>query len=138
MIALSIRQPWAWAIMRAGKDIENRDWMTEYRGRILVHASKGGTKKDYEFARGYIQERTSLVVPDKKEIVVGAILGAVTVVDCVDGSDSAWFMGPQGFVLKDPYELPEPVYCKGKLKFFGVSREVADALKQQAKGRGSR
>lgn len=26
MIALSIRQPWAWLIINAGKDIENRDW----------------------------------------------------------------------------------------------------------------
>lgn len=27
-VALSIRQPWAWAILHAGKDIENRDWHT--------------------------------------------------------------------------------------------------------------
>ncbi len=24
MLAISIRQPWAWAVIRAGKDVENR------------------------------------------------------------------------------------------------------------------
>ena len=28
MKALTIKQPWAWAIIHAGKDIENRDWVT--------------------------------------------------------------------------------------------------------------
>ena len=34
MKALSIRQPWAWAIINAGKDIENRQWPTKFRGSI--------------------------------------------------------------------------------------------------------
>ena len=33
MKALSIRQPWAWAILHAGKDIENRDWRTDCADR---------------------------------------------------------------------------------------------------------
>ena len=40
MKALSIRQPWAWAIIHAGKDVENRPWGTRYRGPLLIHASK--------------------------------------------------------------------------------------------------
>jgi len=36
---LSIRAPWWWAILYAGKDIENRDWSTNYRGRLFIHAS---------------------------------------------------------------------------------------------------
>jgi hypothetical protein len=47
-IALSIRQPWAWLILHAGKDIENRDWPTKYRGPFLIHASKGMTRDEYE------------------------------------------------------------------------------------------
>ena len=31
MKALSIRQPWAWLILHAGKDIENRDWKPRIR-----------------------------------------------------------------------------------------------------------
>lgn len=32
-LALSIRQPWAWAILCAGKDIENRSWPVQ--GELL-------------------------------------------------------------------------------------------------------
>ena len=39
MKALSVRQPWAWAIAAAGKDVENRTWRTDYRGLIAIHAS---------------------------------------------------------------------------------------------------
>jgi len=45
MIALSIQQPWAWAIIHGGKDVENRTWPTKFRGRFLVHASR---KFDWE------------------------------------------------------------------------------------------
>jgi len=37
--ALSLRQPWAWAVVHAGKSIENRRWNTRYRGDFLIHAA---------------------------------------------------------------------------------------------------
>ena len=51
MIALSIRQPWAYCILDYGKDIENRTWSTSIRGRVLIHASKGMSRKEYEEAK---------------------------------------------------------------------------------------
>ena len=50
MKALSIRQPWAWLILHGGKDIENRDWATRFRGRVLIHASKGVTQDEWSDA----------------------------------------------------------------------------------------
>ncbi len=41
MRALTIRQPWAWAIAVAGKDVENRSWQTSHRGLLAIHAGKG-------------------------------------------------------------------------------------------------
>ncbi len=38
MKALSVRQPFAWAIVHGGKDVENRSWATSYRGPVLIHA----------------------------------------------------------------------------------------------------
>jgi hypothetical protein len=38
MLALSVRQPWAWAIARGHKVIENRDWDTRFRGTLAIHA----------------------------------------------------------------------------------------------------
>lgn len=40
MKALSVRQPWAYAIAHLGKRVENRTWNTAYRGPIAIHASK--------------------------------------------------------------------------------------------------
>ena len=43
-LAISVRQPWAWAIVHGGKDIENRDWKASnpglrFRGAVAIHAS---------------------------------------------------------------------------------------------------
>lgn len=35
MKALSVQQPWAWAIFN-GKPVENRTWPTGYRGQLGV------------------------------------------------------------------------------------------------------
>lgn len=42
--ALTIRQPWAWAIIHGGKDIENRSWNTKHRGPLVIHAGMGFDK----------------------------------------------------------------------------------------------
>lgn len=38
MKAITLMSPWAWAIIHAGKDVENRTWTTGHRGTIWVHA----------------------------------------------------------------------------------------------------
>ncbi len=40
MLALSIRQPWAYLIASGIKTIENRSWPTKHRGPFIIHASK--------------------------------------------------------------------------------------------------
>lgn len=40
MKALSVKQPWAWLIASGKKTIETRIWPTNYRGPILIVASK--------------------------------------------------------------------------------------------------
>ena len=39
MKCLSLRQPWAWAVVHAGKSVENRRWNTNFRGEFLIHAA---------------------------------------------------------------------------------------------------
>jgi hypothetical protein len=46
MKALSVRAPWWWYILHGGKDIENRDWPTRVRGRVLIHASKWWNERE--------------------------------------------------------------------------------------------
>lgn len=120
-IALSVRQPWAWAIVYASKDIENRSWQAvnhglRKRGRIAVHASKGMTKEEYEEARGFI-DRLGYTTPDPHALFRGGIIGSVEVVDVVSDSDSPWFFGPRGLVLKDPRPC-QFVPAQGALGYF--------------------
>jgi hypothetical protein len=67
--ALSLRQPWAYAVVHLGKHIENRHWNTSHRGDFLIHASKGMTKAEYEDAADFIrsvrspEERSALPLP---------------------------------------------------------------------------
>ncbi len=41
MKTLSLLQPWATLVVMGVKQIETRSWRTDYRGPLLIHASKG-------------------------------------------------------------------------------------------------
>lgn len=73
MKALSIRQPWAWCIIYAGKDIENRTWATQYRGPVLIHAAKTWNRQS-EWDAEYIQETFGLDVISRP-FDLGGIVG---------------------------------------------------------------
>lgn len=125
-LALSIRQPWAWAIIHVGKDIENRTWDTKVRGTILVHASGGMTRREYDdfvdvanFVNDVVPPLKRFTFPALPDLQRGGIIGTVEIVDCVKDSTSPWFFGPFGFVLKNPKPMPF-VPLKGKLGFFEV------------------
>ena len=131
--ALSIRQPWAWLILHGGKDIENRTWATKLRGRVLIHAAQGMTVVEWERAVAFAFEAYSRIpfplpaMPWPKQLDRGGIVGSVEIVDCVAASDSPWYMGDVGFVLRDPRPLPfTPM--KGRLGFFDVPDDVLQQL----------
>ena len=124
MKALSIRQPWAWMIVHGFKDIENRDWATRVRGRVLIHAAKGMTREEWsdawDFARGSGAGPHAISQDvTRANIERGGIIGSVEIVDCVEHSDSRWFVGRYGFVMRNPTPLPFVPYL-GQLGFFDV------------------
>lgn len=129
--ALSIRQPWAWAIVNVGKAVENRTWPTKYRGPVLIHASKGCTQLEYLDACDVIVRAVDdkyrgqgIRIPGWKQLDRGGIVGVAEIVDCVSESDSPWFFGPYGFVLRDARPLPFTP-CKGSLGLFVPDLEAA-------------
>lgn len=129
MKALSIKQPWAWAILYGGKDIENREWSTNFRGTIAVHASKGTTRGEYDgfyFAVREIEGMRDawLNLPSFENLIRGAVLGTVEIVGCVKASTSPWFAGTYGFVLKNPQPFADPIPCKGQLGFWDFNEEA--------------
>jgi len=137
MKALSIRQPYAWAIIAGYKPVENRDWSTNFRGRVLIHASKREETEDVSNVIRNVAVQTGRTDAEvEKEYAdhllsggLGAIVGAATITDCVQDMQNEWFYGRFGFVMADAKAI-DPVPCKGALSFFNVPTEVAAAIRE--------
>src|SRR5437016_2208481 len=116
LFALSVRQPWAWALIFVGKDIENRKWNTKFRGTVAIHAAFGMTAEEYQDAEAFMIMR-GIRLPPAEDLVRGAIIGFVDIVDVVQSHPSPWFEGKYGFVVTNPHPLLKPIACKGALGF---------------------
>ena len=123
-MAISIRQPWAWAIVNAGKDVENRTWRTRFRGQICIHAAVGMTKHEFDFFVDLARTApirtvwpSGIWVPEPPRLERGGIVGVAEVVDCVSESASPWFSGPFGFKLANARPVPF-VPVRGALGIF--------------------
>jgi len=138
MKALSVRAPWWWFILYGGKDIENREWYTNVRGRILLHAGKwwkqDEVEDDIESAH-YMQTDSGHEETEPFDwgvgvrAVGGCIVGSVEITACIDGQARplfrpAWFTGRYAFCLKDPVPLEVPIPFKGALGFFEVPDNI--------------
>lgn len=128
--ALSVRQPWPWAIFHAGKDIENRDRRTHFRGDVLIHAGKqfdGGQRGAARLLLKWEDELDITSPPHARWLPRGGIVGIAEIVDCVSSSSSPWFFGEFGYVLQNAQPLPF-VPCNGALGFFSVPDDARSAL----------
>jgi ASCH domain len=130
MKALSIHQPWAWAIFHAGKNVENRCWRTHYRGPLLIHAAKSRASYNRQDAKAW-RERYGIELPAWESLTTGAIIGVVEVVDCVGGERdlpaikaSLWAETDSWcWVLRNPMPFPTAIPRRGMQQLFEVSEE---------------
>lgn len=136
---LSIRQPWAWLIIRPDltdpearaeaercgliKDVENRNWgprqpgrPQNFRGEFLIHAGAACTPDEYSAAQVFAA-RIGVTLPAPADLERGGIVGVAEVIDWVNYPSSRWFMGPGALVLRNARPLPF-VACRGALGFF--------------------
>jgi hypothetical protein len=125
MRALSIRQPWAWLIVHGHKPIENRDWSTDWRGELLIHAGKVFDEAALDGIRDFFPD-VARQLPQQYDL--GGIVGVATLTACVQASTSAWFTGPHGFVLEHARPLAFRRW-RGQLGFFDVPLD--DALRAE-------
>jgi hypothetical protein len=125
MRALTVRQPWAWAIIHGGKDVENRSWTNRYAtGVIAIHAGVGLDSFDF-LPRGARR-------PQPEELMHGAIIGVVEVSGVVRNHRSKWFeKGSLGWVLKNPRPLPRPIRCTGRLGLWKLPRNIELQIERQ-------
>lgn len=147
MKALSIRQPWPWAILNGSKRLENRDWQPRnpnlrFRGTFLIQASLTFDRDDVDAVRDIYSDLglNPLLVPRPRLLhandpdnpyPLGGIVGQADVVGVVRQSDSPWFFGPLALVLDNVKPLPF-VPCRGALGFFEVPSDVMAQLKVAA------
>jgi hypothetical protein len=129
MKAISIKQPWVHAILREGKDIENRSWRRSFRGWLAIHAS-AIPERHAAFPRG-------IRVPNLEALDYSAICGVVRVVDIVTESRSRWFWRVEdafinyGWVLADATALKISIPCTGALNLWEVPRNIFREIRSQ-------
>lgn len=134
MKALTLRQPWAWAVMHGGKDVENRAWPNrpalEIGETLAIHAGKG---VDVVLPR---------VLDHPAGLPTGALLGTVRVAGVHASTDgtcapcSTWAMPDCWHItLADPMPLGLPLLgVRGRLGLWDVENHLAAALADARKG----
>lgn len=153
MKALSLRQPWANAVLHLGKTIENRRWNTSFRGEFLIHAATGMTDDEYDDAKSFCRDvlggdaatafkileafgEPPVTHPLKRGFLVG-IARLVRVIPPCSSEPSLfyrpcehpWHMpGQYGFVLEDVREIPAMPF-KGWPGFFDVPDLLVEELR---------
>jgi hypothetical protein len=125
-------------MLYGGKDIENRNRATRFRGNILIHASLGWDRTNFPLNRDgtfYLQMKGNclrLPIPDEMPRQLssyprGGIVGVMEIIDCVNQHNSPWYFGKYGYIIKNVRPLPF-VACKGALGLWDVPEEVVQQL----------
>ncbi|WP_254011620.1 hypothetical protein [Limnofasciculus baicalensis] len=123
LTALSIPQPWAWAIIHGNRKAENRLQHLRYRGDLIIHSSKTVKREEFNAARDFLSSK-GVVVPNRKYLSFGSIIGRVYVADFHHDSNYIQFI-PQGrslySQLKNPVRFIPPIPFSGRQGLFKVS-----------------
>lgn len=92
MKALTVRQPWAWAIAHGRKRIENRIRSTKHRGPLAIHAGMAGAREGWTdlrvrtafepFLYGYEHEYGIDPAIHQDQFLFGAVIAVVDVLGC--------------------------------------------------------
>jgi len=127
LFALTIKEPWLWAILHADKRIENRNYPPPAKvigTRIALHSSKSFDQDGAEFLWS-----RHLAFP--AGLPLGYIVGVATVRGFITRSFDPWFFGPFGWVLATVHALPEPILCRGMWGLWPVNEVMARKIDEQ-------
>jgi hypothetical protein len=126
--ALTIRQPWAWAVVYAGKNVENRRWQTSYRGPLLIHAAKEDDPAGVAGVLWTMAEPGAFGQPKAGFEARGAIIGLAYLEDILIDSPSPWARARRyHWKLEFPVPIDPPVPCLGKPGLWSPPVEAARA-----------
>jgi len=120
--ALSIRQPWAWAVCAGVKRTENRSWTTEHRGTIAIHASTS-----MQIVNAFKRE-SGCEHFSGEWFKTGAIIGLADIVEIASygpqHESDPFAEGPYCWTMSNGRFLKEPIPLPGKLNLFKLAPEV--------------
>ena len=145
MLALTIHQPWAWAIVHDQKRIENREWapprevLGEY---IAIHAGALPRTKKAHTELGNLSRQIGGPTTDK--LVFGAIIGIARVARAfhaeppLSSPHFAWWVGPIGWELDNVFALDTPLRCRGQRKLWPVAEALHANVRAQWKARAGK
>jgi len=135
--ALTLHQPWAWAIARLGKDIENRIWRPPpwlIGQRVAIHAGKRwdpGWSPDIVDMAIHAAMDHAYMSGDRLYHLGAGIVAVVRVVGVVTNSESPWFVGPFGWVLEDIMPVDPPIPCQGRQGLWKVVPDIQRELEKR-------
>jgi hypothetical protein len=142
MKAITVQQPWAWAIIHGGKDIENRSrigtWRPARGQRVAIHASQrwsdtgahSGLIWEALAEIGWTAGPRALKDDPRGLLTFGAIIGTATVAGVHSARSCCRPWGEAGvthLVLADPVPV-EPIPCRGALGLWTVPDDIAARL----------
>ena len=134
--ALSVRQPWAWAIIHGGKSVENRVWRRVPRFTLpvtlAIHAGRTPHPEGLADPRVAAAVERAGLIDVESAMSLGAIVGLVTLEDvhpdrgcCRPWGESAPYGTAIHLVLRDPHALARPVRYQGRLGLWDLELPVA-------------
>lgn len=123
MKALSVWQPWAWALVQGYKPCENRTWKL-WKGILGTTVAIHGASTHVPAHHKTIRSMTG-VDPSGPSLDCRAIVGVVDIVDCIPPGAPApahvepW-RNPEGyaFVVDNALAIPDPIPIHGALGFW--------------------
>lgn len=144
MLALTLKHPWPFAILRLGKRIENRAWrppasLLRPGDWFALHGGAVPTGRDdleeiADVARGLISDCRPPLGPGEDITLGDAIIPGIFAVcrlgPVFTSSPDYWFDGPFGWRLDDLVPLPEPVPCRGAQKLWSVPEAAVRTVRE--------
>lgn len=156
MLALTLIQPWATAIMTLGKDVENRPWAPSPKqlpigGRFAIHAGMKVSARDREHLTLEMLGEEAVIAKDWIDLPKGVLLGTAELAGfvevglplerhagaftgdhdaCAKALGSKWraWDSPFAWAVRNPRLLATPIPCKGALGLWRVPVEHLPAL----------
>jgi len=135
MKALTLLRPWSNAIIRFGKDVENRTWAPAsviLGQRIAIHSGREIDERGIGFVMSMLRNDRTAFAMHSDELLGPpmSIIGTVKLVGVVRQSSSQWFSGPIGWQLADPRPLREPLFCRGMQRLWTVPPEIEEIIRE--------